>query len=632
MCGIAGILGKNYEKIEIMRDRLQHRGPDNSHHVTFHDERLSLAHTRLRIIDLHERSNQPFKSSCGNYILTFNGEIYNFKELKVELECSGQTFATDSDTEVLLYWLAKHGMDGINRLDGMFAFALYDVKNSKLLCARDHLGEKPFFYFAEKTAGELNFVFASEIKAMLGLVPKGSVNVEALSNYLRFLYVPSPQTLYDNIRELPPGHAMEISLRENSARVARYYDLAGLDFEKHRGLSYKDTVDAFYAAMTRTMETRMIADVPVALLLSGGLDSNALLGFIKKLGLGNKIHPYTAAYKGHKMVGGGDESHLALAAMEYQQIKGRVIEFESEFDLEGSIDLISNSFDQPYGNSTALVAWRLFNNVSKHCRVALVGDGGDEILSGYPRHKALTYKRYFNALPGPLTRLTLGAVNAFPEAGKFAIIKRRARGFLENSSMPLADSFLNWTAYLNSQQVAKFLPNADPETRFFLNMRDLFTDHKDDPLRAASLVDLSSWIPHNLLHGADTTSMSNSLEVRVPFLAKELVELTLSLNSRHKVSLKGNKPILADAAADLIPKEILRQPKRGFNPPIQAMMSQNIEKVKGTLRNKSAPIFSHVDYKAVNVELDAFLSQKKDNSTHLWGMLVLNRWFEKNNL
>jgi asparagine synthase (glutamine-hydrolysing) len=632
MCGIAGILGRQYEDIGVMLDRLAHRGPDNSHYELFHENRLALGHTRLKIIDLHERSNQPFRSPCGNYFLTFNGEIYNYRVLKRELEASGQTFVTESDTEVLLHWLIAHGDEGINRLDGSFAFAFYDIQNRTLLCARDHLGEKPFFYHSSNTSDGLTFILASEIKALLALVVPRKINDEALANYLRFLYVPAPHTMFGNIKELPPAHFLKVNLVNSTVTIHRYYNLSEHDFSCHKDLSYHDTVDLFYDTMLRTMETRMISDVPVGLLLSGGLDSNAILAFITELGQGDRIHPYTAAYRGNNSARGGDESALALLALEHQGIKGQVLEFGENFNISESLDLVSKLFDQPYGNSTALVAFQLFAAVSSDCRVALVGDGGDEILAGYPRHKAIAYRKYFDVLPQPLVLLILRALNHLPEEGRFAVVKRRARVYLENLAVPMADAFLNWSSYLSSHQMANFLADSDVETPFFSRTNNLFSRFDEDPLRAASLVDLSSFVPYNLLHGSDTVGMANSLEVRTPFLAKELVELTLSVSSGHKISSKRNKPILSDAIGNLVPNKILRQPKRPFNPPLQGLLSRNVEWIKDDLGDKDAALYSHLAYDAVNEEFEAFQSRKKDNSTFLWGLLVLNKWLQKNNL
>jgi asparagine synthase (glutamine-hydrolysing) len=629
MCGIAGICGNKYEEIGKMLLRLRHRGPDNSQYEIFPDERLALGHTRLKIIDLYERSDQPFWSSCGNYILIFNGEIYNFRALREDLESSGHNFVTESDTEVLLHWLIAHGEDGISRLDGMFAFAFYNRTSRSLLCARDHLGEKPFFYHSSNNSGNVAFIFASEIKALNDLVAASSVNEEALTDYLRFLYVPPPNTMFENIKELPPSHFLKFDLRDNTIQIRRYYNLTEQDFQAHQNLSYHDTVDLFYETMLRTIETRMISDVPVGLLLSGGLDSNAILAFIKASGQGSRIHPYTAAYRTNSTSHGQDESKLALLALQHQNIQGQVLDFGGDFDIARSVELISTVFDQPYGNSTALVAHQLFKEVSMNCSVALVGDGGDEIFAGYPRHKATAYKKYFDYIPHPFAHLILSMLNRLPEDGRFGVLKRRARMFLESAKMPMADAFLNWSTYMDSRQIAKILPRTEAETPFFVQMKGIFERFRDDPIRAASLVDLSSFVPYNLLHGSDTTGMANSLEVRTPFLARELVELTLSISSRHKVSSARNKPILSDAISGLVPKTILKQPKRAFNPPLHGLLFNNAAWLERYLGGKSSALFSYLDFNEVQNELKHFKSRQKDNSTFLWGLVVLNAWLEK---
>jgi asparagine synthase (glutamine-hydrolysing) len=628
MCGIAGITGRGRERIAGMLDSLRARGPDASGSHALDALSTTLGHVRLSIIDLDPRSNQPFVSSCGRYALTFNGEIYNYVELRARLEAAGARFRTSSDTEVLLEWLVRFGAGGLAELEGMYAFCLADTRTRKLLLARDPIGEKPLYFAFPRERNAPSFAFASEIKALLTLPGIDiALDDEALADYVRFLYTAAPRTLYAGIRELPPGSYLEVEVDAPVERIVTWYDLEARTSEP-LDVGHERALELFSDEFTSSMRLRLRSDVPLGVFLSGGMDSNAILGVAREFAPGARLDTFTVRFDGSPLSRSLDESELAARAAAAQGASNSSILFAESGDFASSVERIVDVFGQPFGNSTAILGDQLAAHAVRDCKVCLVGDGGDEVLVGYPRYKALALHSALGSTPWLVRDAVLGGCRLVGQRGRLATHVRRLEDFTESLGRPLSESFLDWSSYVDAASLSRAL-GRDATTSFQAEMRELFARNQGDPLRAAALVDFRSFVPFNLLQAADRTSMAHALELRTPFLAPRVVETALRLPARHKVRAGRVKPLLADAFPRAIPSFIAKQKKRPFNPPIQNFMRTHFAELSELLCGSHTALGSHVAPEFVAAELAAFQRGRRDNSTLLFGLATLEAWMRR---
>ncbi len=624
MCGIAGLLGGEAQVVERMVARLLHRGPDASGVLELPELGLHLAHTRFAILDLDRRSDQPFVSACGRFALSFNGEIYNYVELRERLAARGVVLRTTSDTEVLLQWLMLHGVAGIADLEGMFAFAFVDRVARRLWLARDPIGEKPLYYAFPAGAGAPCFAFASELQPLLD-VPGVDLGLDegALADWLRFLYTAAPRTLYRGIRELAPGCRLEIDLDAPADRPVRTYDLESR-LVPFRG-DAAGAADAFRDALLQSVRLRLRSDVPVGVFLSGGLDSNALLAAARSVQPGLRLEAFTARWSGSREASARDESLDAAAAARFHGVPHHALEFGEDQGLQAAIDRALHLFGQPFGNATALVADRLAGEASRLGRVCLLGDGGDECLAGYPRHRALLLHRRLAHVPGPLRGIPAAIADLVPERGTAATNVRRARAFLRSLGRPAGEAFLDWTGYVDQAGLERAL-GSRARSALHAEMLALFERHADDPIRAAALVDMRSFVPFNLMQSADRTGMAHPLELRCPYLAPPLVELALSLPARVKVRAGSTKPVLVDAFRASLPPGVVGRAKKPFNPPVRGWLTRHGHELEQMLVGRGARVGEVLSPAWVRGEVENFRAGRRDNSTLLWGLATLEGW------
>ncbi|HEU5407297.1 MAG TPA: asparagine synthase (glutamine-hydrolyzing), partial [Nitrospira sp.] len=340
MCGIAGIVGYEPPLLKSMLHCLQHRGPDNSGTSAIPGTSCTLGHTRLSIIDLDPRSHQPFFSPCGRYVIVFNGEIYNFKELRLTLEEMGESFRTASDTEVLLHWLMKHGVSGLAHLDGMYAFGFIDISARTLLLARDAIGEKPLYYCETLVDGKPQFAFASEIKALRRLPGVDrSLNRTALLDFVRFLYTAPPHTLYCGIQELQPGHWLQVDLSTGQSLPSRAFYSIEKSLDYNENVTPQDAADRFRMLFEESVNLRLISDVDIGIFLSAGIDSNAILAAAQGSSMLKGLHTYTLQYST-----GFDESRLAREIASSNGLPNETIMFKT-LDLQPALSRMVDIFD-----------------------------------------------------------------------------------------------------------------------------------------------------------------------------------------------------------------------------------------------------------------------------------------------
>jgi asparagine synthase (glutamine-hydrolysing) len=620
MCGIAGYVGRaSAETLAAMLPLLKHRGPDGEGmHV---EPGVGLGMTRLAIIDL-EGGRQPMTNEDESVWLVTNGEIYNFRELRAELEGRGWSFRTRSDTEVLLRAYEAYGDACVERLRGMFAFAVWDRRRRRLLLARDRLGKKPLYY--HRRDGVL--LFASEIKALLAHPAVGrEVDADTLHHYLAFGYSPGDRSMLADVRSLPPAH---LAVDDGQTMTARAY------WAPPRGAAARaDAVPAAEApglvrrAVVDAVRLRLESDVPLGVFLSGGIDSSAIVASMREV-TGGRIATFTVGF------GAADPSFDELP---YARLVARRFGTDHHEDvLEPRVaDLlpsIVHHFDEPFADSSAVATYVVAQATARHVKVALSGIGGDETFGGYPRYLGLRWSETFGRLPAPLRRLARAAVRGVArESERGADWGARARRFVTGAEAPLPDRYLGWTRFFDEPGLerlatpalrARFAAPVDARQR-----AAFATGEGGDPVDAALRVDLATYVPDDLLTMADRMSMAHSLELRAPFCDHRLVELALRI--APDVKLRGGrlKAVLKDAFADALPRELTTRRKQGFMIPLgrwlRTDLREAMEDLLAPARVRGRGLFVPAAVEALKREHQ---ERQRGHADRLFALMMLELW------
>lgn len=631
MCGIAGAVWYNSQAaltesvLSRMTGVLRHRGPDDE---GFYVKSLpggenrppcgvALGHRRLAIIDL-AGGHQPMSNEDGTRWIVFNGEIYNFRSLRRQLEEKGHQFATHSDTEVILHLYEDKGTDFLTELNGMFALALWDEPRRRLVLARDRLGEKPLVYRVEPD----RLIFASELKAILEVpgIPR-EIDPSALDAYLLYQYVPHPMTIYRGIQKLPPAH---MAVYENGQLTVRPYwepDFAS----EEQNLSRAEVVEKLRHLLTRSVELRLEADVPLGAFLSGGIDSTIVVGLMQQVAR-ERVRTFSIGFP----VAEYDETHYARAVAEAFKTDHR--EYRVRPDAVAILPQLVWHYDEPFADSSAVPTWYVAEMTRRHVTVALTGDGGDELFGGYPRYWA-------TALAEGLTRLPIWVRWVFDERlWRWASQRQqksfwgRVRRFTESLHLPLAERYLDWIAIFNNArrwalytpQLQEHLTTSRPEEFFFKIYSRL--KHRD-VVSAISLSDLFSYLPCDLLVKVDIASMAHSLETRPPFLDHHLVEYAGRLPGSWKVRGRRGKRILIEAFSDLLPASIRTRGKMGFGVPLdhwfRGPLADLTQRVLLDPRTLARGYFRR---EALERLLSEHQSGRWNHSYRIWALLFLELW------
>jgi len=547
MCGICGYVGPGRETtLAAMAATLAHRGPDGA--GRFVGEGIGLAHRRLAIIDL-EGGAQPMTDAAGN-VLVFNGEIYNFLELRRELEGLGRRFVTRSDTEVLLGAYRQWGQACLSRLRGMFAFALWDTERRELFVARDRVGIKPLYYAA---VGGV-FYFASEAKALLEIPGfRRRLNRTALPLYLTFRYTPGEQTLFDGIRKLLPGHALTVAA-DGSLAVSQYWSL---HFAPDEGPSAAQWQERFWGTFEEAVRLRMISDVPLGAYLSGGLDSSLLVAAMSELS-SSPVDAFSVGFRDRRF---NELPHAAVVARHFG-CRHHVLHAEEE--AAELLDPVVYHLDEPLGDLAAIPTFLMARQTKPQVSVVLSGEGADELLAGYPKYRAvLAGARISPWLPGAL----LAAVARLNPP----IAWRRMCDFLAQADP--VEAYLRLTAVFTAEEQAALLtaPDRDAEDVVAAVARPHFAREYDGLSRLLAL-DFHTWLPDDLLLKNDKMTMAHGVEARVPYLDHQLVELCARIPSRFKLNWHQEKLLLRRAMVGRLPASIRRRRKAGFTVPLAQWM------------------------------------------------------------
>jgi asparagine synthase (glutamine-hydrolysing) len=622
MCGICGITGPIEEGvIERMTGTIAHRGPDDSGVMSFPDAPLALGHRRLSIIDLSVRGRQPMTNETGRLWITFNGEIFNYRELKSQLDPARHTFASETDTEVILHLYEERGVSAFRLLNGMFAFALYDADSERLHLVRDQLGIKPLYY----TCAQGRLVFGSEIKAILAAgVYTPEMDRQAASDYFSFLYVPAPATIFRGIRHLPAAHRLEYDLKSRSiVCIERYWsvgDRVSSDAEELR--------EELRALLADAVEKQMISDVPLGAFLSGGIDSNIIVGLMARQS-SHRVRTFTVLF---------DEPGMDYydERAEARRIAERFSTDHTELTVdlgrpEEMLDLVEY-FDQPFGNATFWLTYLLSRETRRSVTVALSGAGGDELFGGYPRYRAVEAGRVLRWIPRPLARAALGALALWPDDFTDRRL-HRVRALLDGLDPDPARQYLRWVYYLDEERKDRLFVNGNGGLRA---SHEVLREHLDrlpkgwDDGNRFSYLDVETFLADNLLEYSDKMSMASALELRVPYLDPRVVELAFRAPFAFKRRGGESKWLLRRAFADLIPEENLRAPKKGFNVPLGAWMRTKLDRYFDELMPreyvKGEGIF---DYDYLAQLREEHRRGRRDNAYELFAVLMFDAWYRR---
>jgi asparagine synthase (glutamine-hydrolysing) len=570
MCGICGLTGYSLpdsgrETVRQMTAALAHRGPDAQDIWLDANGRCSLGHARLSIIDL-EGGAQPMHSSNGRYSIVFNGEIYNFQTLRKELQQRGRVFRTHSDTEVLLESYAEWGLDALQRLGGMFAFAIFDAEEGSILVARDRVGIKPLYYHWS----DGKFAFASEIKSLLKLpgLPR-RLDYRALADYMTLGYPIAPATFFADVRELPPGHWIKVCGPKMREECYWSWRRDEQDWSEAEALANtKET-------LLQTLEEHMIADVPVGAMLSGGIDSSLLVSLLAKE-LGVRVETFTVSF-GER---GYDESTYARVVAEHFGLVHRKISVPSNSiaDLD-EIHVVLDQFDQPFFDSSAIPTHLLCRELRKHVKVAIGGDGGDETFGGYPRIFHADVACRLGQFPAPMLA---AAESLCRPIGVFAPVVSRQIGKIVRAARHRGqERIFDFLTYANLPQLSSILTREACGRLGDYCPRVMADNRNESPADGRDMIDVTMNIslPGDYLRKVDVISMAHGLEVRVPFLGKRVLELASRIPHRFKHPARNSsKLLLRKMLRQYLPDEITRRRKSGFSIPLDS--SLNLEKRK----------------------------------------------------
>jgi len=618
MCGIAGFFrtaapGADQDTLRRMGEVIRHRGPDAG--GEYLDEHVGLSHRRLSIIDLSAQGNQPMFSADGRLVIVFNGEIYNFRQLRAQLQREGVVFRTSTDTEVILALYMRDGTACLKHLNGMFAFALWDKMEKSLFVARDRIGKKPLYYYH---GGGDRLAFASEIKSLLQL-PGVNREIEptAIVDFLCYQYIPDPKTIYRAIHKLPPGHFMVLKAG-GTPQLAEYWDVG---FNEPDGRSLADAEDQLLDLLQDATFSRMVADVPLGAFLSGGVDSSAVVALMAKSSL-EPVRTCTIGFQDKRH----DESHFAREIADlFRTNHSEYLDNERYVD---TVALLPKFFDEPFADSSAVPTYHVSRLAKEAVTVALAGDGGDESFAGYAKY-AVELKedlaRQF--VPRPILSLIHSAVSERPGN----ILARKARSLTASALKDPGRAFFRTNSCIEendlrrlvSAGIARLCNGYDPALhtlKYWDRMRG--KDH------AACMLytDLKTYLPGDILVKVDRMSMANSLEVRAPFLDYRIIEFAASMPSDWKIKGKNKKIMLRNAFRRLLPAGVLNRSKHGFTVPLDSWFRGELKPLAEEALLRHSALDQYLSLPTVQRIWDEHQHKRFDHGTILWSILMLALW------
>ncbi len=626
MCGIAGFTTHRVRPdvgvepvVRSMADAIRHRGPDGEGYCIEDD--IALGHRRLSIIDI-EGGTQPMTTPDGRFTLVYNGELYNYIELRATLETSGVAFQTSSDTEVFLHQLAQHGVGGLSACNGMFAFALWDRQEQTLLLARDRIGIKPLYY----THHEGELVFASEMKALLqypGL--SREISPLSVSKYLTYNYVPAPHTIFRGIRKLAPACALLYNGRTDTLREETYWDIP-LEDNPLSTDNVFECAEVLKSLLRDSVKKRLRSDVPVGVFLSGGIDSSAITALAAQEVPGT-LHTFSVGFEESTY----DESPYARDVAERYGTHHHHEVLSSRRAIE-LFPEVMGMVDEPFGDASLLPTYLLSHFTAQNVKVVLGGDGGDELFAGYPSFQAHKVMEKLSILPmtwrDGLTRLA----RRLPVSHSYASLDFLLQQFFKGSGLAPEIRFILWMGVYGNDVKRQILSSSVQESLLRENpFEDVFSYVRQSGLirdfPRLQYLCMKLYLQDDILTKVDRASMAHSLEVRVPFLDHHLVEYTSRIQPNYKLKGLTSKYVLKKAVQDLLPRSIIKRRKAGFMIPLASWLENELREVVEDVCSREAIEADGIfDADFVRTMLDDHFAQRKDYRKMIWTLMVFQLW------
>lgn len=621
MCGITGAFalsekGKEaFLHLDDSTETLGYRGPDG--HGSFIHENAALGQTRLKIIDTSDAANQPMFDASGRYAIIFNGEIYNYRELRKDL--GEYDFQNASDTEVLLYSYIKYGSECLNKLNGFFAFAVYDKEEGSLFIARDRMGIKPLFIYqdAEK------LLFASEMKALLAFNIPREIDRVSLWQYLQFNYIPAPHSIFKGVRKLKPGHYLVIKNR--TVEEHQYYRIPYTTNPAPQ--DYKQAQEKLIQLLDESVQKRLIADVPLGAFLSGGIDSSVVVALASRHT--KKLSTFSIGYKDEPLY---DETNYAKLVADKFKTNHTVFSLTND-DLFANLFQVLEYIDEPFADSSALAVHILSMHTRQHVTVALSGDGADELFSGYNKHAAEFRARYPSTAE-TLVKLGSPVWDILPKSrnSKLGNVVRQLDKFGEGMGLEADERYWQWASFYGQNEAKKLMKLKPDEAEYLERKRSILQTINPGDFNSVLYTDLHMVLANDMLVKVDLMSMANSLEVRVPFLDYNVVNYVMGLPVEYKIDRNAKKKILQDAFRNILPEDLYHRPKHGFEVPLLKWFNKELkELIYNDLLDlsyiKEQGIFNELEVQGLLNRLSS--KDPGDAPIQIWNLIVFQSWWRK---
>lgn len=602
MCGIAGIysfsdkLVLNNNEIKNVIDALKHRGPDFQNYYSFN--KCTLFHARLSILDLSSNSHQPFLNAGKTSGLVYNGEIFNYSQLSENIK----SLTTTGDVEILFKLFEKENTECLNKLNGFFAFAFYDSVNNELTVVRDRFGVKPLYYYCD----DAKFAFASELKPLMNLTGKQPLNQNALNTYLRLNYISGNETIFKNIYRLLPGQY--ICVKNNKAEIKTWYNIPE-----------KKNKENIQTLLTEAVKIRLHADVPLGSFLSGGIDSSLISALAKQHH--NNIHTFSIGFADEPYF---DETRYAEMVARHINSNHHVFKLKNT-DFLNHIHPFLNCIDEPFADSSALNVYILSKYTKEHVKVALSGDGADELFMGYNKHRAEFLSNQFlfkNVVPAlnPVLNLVSGSRNS-----AFSNKLRQLKRFSEAVKLNPKERYISWACMSSQTETENLLKNKTPNS-FYTVFEDAFSQKLFNPVNYA---DLKIVLADDMLVKADRMSMQHGLEIRSPFLDYNIVEMAINLPLHQKINANWQKVILRNNFKELLPEEVFTRPKKGFELPLWKWLKTELKtEIENNWLNKTVIDEQNIfNYTAIHeLKQKLYSNNPGDAPGQIWALIVFQNW------
>ncbi|MSU74472.1 asparagine synthase (glutamine-hydrolyzing) [Candidatus Kaiserbacteria bacterium] len=622
MCGIAGSINTKKDLVPHMLRDLAHRGPDDEGLYLDEVQNVVLGHRRLSIIDVSSAGHQPMESPDSSVVVSFNGEIYNYRVLGEELRQKGYSFHSASDTEVLIHGYREWGIDIFKKIDGMWAIALYDQKEGKLHLSRDPAGIKPLYIYQKEKA----LIFASEIGAVARAVGHSALtmNDDALRAYLTHGYIYSNATVYNEITEVPPATTLTYTLPELTFSSEIHYVP-----QKHAApANLTDAVVEFEGLFADSVQKTLQSDVPVGLFLSGGIDSSLVGYHVQQCG--SRLHAFTLGFDEQSF----DESAVAARIAQNLGFPHETLMVRGS-DIAKDVEHVLDSFGEPFADQAALLNYHLSRHARERgCKVVLTGDGADELFGGYQTHYLPTLARWYQQTPRITDRLLEQVAGVLPrDFSKLGHHEKLTR-FLHGARYPFDVAHAKWKQiFTNSDLEALLAPDssiAEAMRADFSEFFDAIRAQSNDPDGIVSKVDFMTFLPSSCLVKSDICAMQHGVEIRVPFLNKALIDFAWHLPADMKTTPFHTKKVLRASLARFLPSDIAQAPKQGFVPPLALWLTRELKPILlDTLSHTNVAKVGFLQYGYIASLIEQHLSERADNSKKIWALMSLVRFYTR---